>query len=364
MRVTIRPGGRVRGTCRVPGDKSIAHRWLILAATARGTTAILDPPRSLDVRSTASCLARVAPAARPSLEDWVSNAGASTDRDGFTWHGGGAEDDAVDLEVEGEGRIGLAASRDRLDCGNSGTTMRLLAGVLAAASFRSVLVGDPSLSVRPMERVAEPLRRMGALVRTSGGFPPVEIVGGGLHGIRYETPVPSAQIKGAVLLAGLAAEGPTTVVEAAPTRDHTERALSALGAPVRANDGRVEVSAFQHDGFRARVPGDVSSATFVVAAAAVTGGEVEVHGVGLNPSRLGFVDVLRRMGVRVDLAPSGEELGEPVGVLRASVTGGLRGTTVEPDELPLVIDEVPVLAAVAAHAGGESWFGGAGELRV
>jgi 3-phosphoshikimate 1-carboxyvinyltransferase len=242
--------------------------------------------------------------------------------------------------------------------------MRLLAGVLAAASFTSVLAGDESLSVRPMERVAEPLRLMGADVRTSQGFPPVEIRGGRLTGIRYETPVASAQVKGAVLFAGLAAQGPTTVVEPAATRDHTERALSALGAPVRVEGRTIELGAFQHGGFRARVPGDVSSSAFLVAAAALTGGEVVIRGVGLNPSRLRFVDVMRRMGVRIDVRPTGEELGEPVGDLSAWISGGLAGTTVEAEELPLVIDEVPVLAALAAHGAGESRFSGAGELRV
>ncbi|HEX9123847.1 MAG TPA: hypothetical protein VF984_10925, partial [Actinomycetota bacterium] len=224
MRVTIRPGGVVRGDCRVPGDKSIAHRWLILAAIADGRSTILDLPPSLDVRSTTTCLAAIAPSARPSLDGWFRKRGATTETDGFTWDRPGWGELVPELEVEGEGREALADAPGPLDCGNSGTTMRLLAGVLAASRFRSVLTGDASLRARPMDRVAEPLRLMGADVRTAGGFPPVEIEGAALRGVRYEVPVPSAQVKGAVLLAGLSADGTTTVLERAPTRDHTERA--------------------------------------------------------------------------------------------------------------------------------------------
>jgi len=243
--------------------------------------------------------------------------------------------------------------------------MRLLCGVLAAAPFASVLTGDESLRSRPMERVAEPLRAMGAVVETSGGRPPIVVEGRPLRGIRHEPSVPSAQVKSAVLLAGLAAEGETTVIEPVPTRDHTERALAALGAPVRPDEaGGVTVSAFQHDGFEAAVPGDVSSAAFLVAAAALTGGELVVRNVGLNPTRTHFLDVMERMGIEAEQRVAREELGEPVGDLVIARCDGLSGVTVEGSELPLVIDEVPVLAALAAHASGESWFLGAGELRV
>jgi 3-phosphoshikimate 1-carboxyvinyltransferase len=242
--------------------------------------------------------------------------------------------------------------------------MRLLAGVLASAPFTAVLSGDPSLRGRPMERVATPLRRMGATVRTASGRPPLEVVGGDLRGIEHRTEVPSAQVKGAVLLAGLAAEGRTTVIEPAPTRDHTERALLALEAPVRIGDASVTVERFEHSGFSATVPGDLSSAAFLVAAAALTGGELLVAGVGLNPSRIRFLKVLGRMGVRTEVRITGEELGEPVGELHVVGGAGVRGALIERDELPLVVDEVPVLAALAVHAVGESRFAGAGELRV
>jgi 3-phosphoshikimate 1-carboxyvinyltransferase len=242
--------------------------------------------------------------------------------------------------------------------------MRLASGVLAASAFESRLVGDASLSTRPMERVAEPLRRMGSDVRTTEGHAPISIRGGPLRGIRHEPDVPSAQVKSAVLLAGVAAEGETSVVEPAPTRDHTERALEHLGAPVRREGPLVAVAAFEHDGFAARVPGDVSSAAFLVAAAALSRGAVSVLGVGLNPSRTHVLDVLGRMGVRTRVEVEGHELGEPVGRLDVGPAEDLVGTTVSEEELPLLIDEVPVLAVLGAHARTETRILGAAELRV
>jgi 3-phosphoshikimate 1-carboxyvinyltransferase len=242
--------------------------------------------------------------------------------------------------------------------------MRLLAGLLAAAPFEVVLDGDASLRTRPMERVAEPLRRMGAHVGTDEGHPPVVVRGATLRGIVHEAATPSAQVKGAVLLAGVAADGTTAVREPAPTRDHTERALAALGGPVEVDADRIEVSRFQHEGFSAVVPGDPSSAGFPIAAAVLTGGSLRVEAVGVNPTRLGYLEVLGRMGVRTRVEVRGEELGEPVGTIEVDAGGPLRGTTVAADELPRVIDEVPLLAAVAAHAEGETRFRGVGELRV
>ena len=242
--------------------------------------------------------------------------------------------------------------------------MRLLAGVLASAAFETVLEGDDSLSGRPMDRVAEPLRAMGAEVRTTEGHPPITIVGGPLHGMEHRPPVPSAQVKGAILLAGLAAEGETTVVEPAPTRDHTERALAHLGAPVESEPGRASLRAFQHDGFDGSVPGDVSSAAFLVGSALVTGTAVRLSGVGLNPSRTHYLKVLERMGARIGVEVEGGELGEPVGTLEVESGATLVGTTIAATELPLVVDEVPMLALLAALARGESRFHGASELRV
>ncbi len=243
--------------------------------------------------------------------------------------------------------------------------MRLLAGLVASAPFATVLRGDASLSTRPMERVAQPLRAMGADVTTEDGHAPLTIQGGDLRGIRFEAEVPSAQVKSAVLLAALAADGLTTVVEPVPTRDHTERALGALGAPLRRDDAAVLLDGpFQHEGFRGTVPGDPSSAAFLLGAAALTGGALTLLGVGLNPTRLAFVEVLRRMGVVVDVEPEDEELGEPVGTMRLAPSGTLRPVRVAAAEVPSVIDEVPILAALAAHADGPSTFEGASELRV
>lgn len=366
MKIRVRPGGSLRGRVTVPGDKSIAHRWLILAVTAAGPSSLEGLPDSLDIRSTASCLAELAPAARPALEVWASSPASSDERHGSTWNQEASTLDLPPLHLHGDGRRSLRRPDRELDCGNSGTSMRLLAGLVAPGPFATVLTGDASLVRRPMERVAAPLRAMGADVTTRDGHPPVTILGGELHGIRFEPEVPSAQVKGAILLAALEADGATTVTESVPTRDHTERALGALGAPVRATEAGIVLDGpFRHEGFRGRVPGDPSSAAFLLGAAALAGGEVALTGVGLNPSRLAFLDVFERMGVEVDIQVEGSVLGEPVGTMHLSPGGGVvRPVRVDADELPLVIDEVPILAALAAHADGPSRFVGASELRV
>ncbi len=369
MRALVTPGSRVRGEARVPGDKSIAHRWVILAATARGRSELRGVPRSLDVWATVRCVGALFPRAMatsvlPRPEDEQRNVAATGEGHRSTGNASPPQPDIPHLSVEGAGRAAMEEPPGVLDCGNSGTTMRLLAGVVASRPVRVVMVGDPSLSRRPMDRVAEPLRRMGARVATSGGRPPLVVEGAALRGIHHRSEVPSAQVKGCVLLAGLDAEGRTTVEEPAPTRDHTERALAALGAPVEVAPGRVSVSRFQHEGFAAAVPGDISSAAFLIAAAALTGSELVVRDVGLNPSRTRFLEVFRRMGIATEASVRREELGEPVGDLRVPPASRLVGAEVPPEELPLVIDEVPVLAAVAAHAEGGSRFAGGGELRV
>ena len=355
MRIRVTPGGRLRGVLHVPGDKSIAHRWLILACTGSSRSRLTGLPGALDVRSTASCLAELTLKARPALDLWARNASSGVEGGGSTWNDTPRGVSNGTLEVEGEGRDGLVEPGAGLDCGNSGTSMRLLAGILATAPFTSRLTGDRSLSTRPMERLAGPLRQMGATVRTTDGHPPLIVTGGRLLGIEHRMEAPSAQVKGALLLAG---------VQAAATRDHTERALDALGAPVRREGLRVGIARFQHEGFEATVPGDPSSAAFLIAAAALSGSEVTIEGVGLNPTRLHFLQVLSRMGVTVETAIAGEQLGEPVGSIHVAPTDALRSTRVEADELPLVIDEVPVLAMLGTHAPGETWFLGASELRV
>jgi 3-phosphoshikimate 1-carboxyvinyltransferase len=363
MRVRVTPGGTVGGRVTVPGDKSIAHRWLIASAVARGTSRLAGLPPGLDTRSTAACLAALAPAGRPALEAWASSSAGPAERDGSTWNRRRSRVEPV--EVEGAGRGGLEGPHAPLDCGNSGTTMRLLCGLLAAAPFRSVLVGDASLGRRPMERVATPLREMGARVTTTAGTPPVEVEGGPLRPIRFEADIPSAQVKGAVLLAASAAPGTTTVVEAIGTRDHTERMLGAMGAAVTSADGTIELDGpFAFAPIDATVPGDPSSAAFLAGAAGLTGGSLEVHDVGVNVSRLGWRAVLVRAGLRIEAEVGSEAVGEPVGVLSVAASAGPRPVLVSAAELPTVIDEVPVLAAVAAHAHGESRFEGGAELRV
>lgn len=343
VRLRVEPGAALGGATKVPGDKSIAHRWLILAATASGRSVLRGLPDGFDVRSTAACLGALSRS--DPLEAWAS-------------------EPSDQLVVEGGGRGGLAAPATPLFCGNSGTTMRMLAGVLAGCAFASELSGDGSLSRRPMERVAEPLRLMGADIGTKDGHAPLTIRGGALRGIRYELPVPSAQVKSAILFAGLSADGSTIIVEPAAGRNHTEVALTALGAPLEVDGNVITIRPFQHGGFEGDVPGDPSSAAFVIGAAAVTRSKVAVRDVGLNPSRTAFVNVMRRMGVRVGEQERWESLGEPAGVLEVDGGGTLRGVTVTAAELPLVIDEVPVLAAIATHAEGVSRFEGAGELRL
>lgn len=244
--------------------------------------------------------------------------------------------------------------------------MRLLAGLVSSGPGTTVLTGDGSLRTRPMERVAAPLRAMGALIETTDGHAPVVVHGATLNGVRWVSDIASAQVKSAVLLAGVDADGTTEVVEPAATRDHTERALTALGAPIEIAPDRlaVSVSRFQHQGFSASVPGDPSSAAFLVAAAALSGSEITIVDVGLNPSRTRFLDVMHRMGVRTEQAVRRIELGEPVGDLHVQACDGVTPVRVEPSELPLVIDEVPVLAALAAHADADSRFLHAGELRL
>jgi 3-phosphoshikimate 1-carboxyvinyltransferase len=364
MDVEVRPGSRLGGEARVPGDKSIAHRWLIFAATADGVSRITGASPSLDVRSTAGCLAMLSHKARPPLNLFARNDAAPVEGGGSTWNAGLLDPVVFTLEVEGEGRDRLVEAATPLDCGNSGTSMRLLAGIVAASPFTSVLIGDPSLSKRPMDRVAAPLRAMGARVSTADGHAPVEIAGGELRGIAFEPEVPTAQVKSAVLFAGLAAEGVTEVREPVPTRDHTERALAWLGAPITIQPGEISLRAYQHPSFTATVPGDPSSAAYLIAAAALTGSPLVLRDVGLNPSRLHFLDVMGRMGIVTTQTMERDEVGEPVGTIEVQPCPGITATRIEAAEVPLVVDEVPVLAALAVHAQADTWIVGAGELRV
>ncbi|HUF24928.1 MAG TPA: 3-phosphoshikimate 1-carboxyvinyltransferase [Vicinamibacterales bacterium] len=326
------------GRFTVPGDKSISHRYVLMAALAHGRSRIGGLAPGQDVRSTMSCL--------ETLGARITFAG----EDG--------------LDVEGRGPDALRAPSVTLDAGNSGTTLRLLAGVLAARPFQSRLTGDASLSRRPMERVAAPLRAMGARVTTVDGHAPVTIDGGALSPLAYVSPVASAQVKSAVLLAGLQTRGRTSVSEPAPTRDHTERALRAFGASVDARPGFAALDGLQPLAAQTLdVPGDPSSAAaWAAAAASVPGSAIEIEGVALNPGRIGFVQALARAGVDITVDARGEQAHEPVGAIRVAF-GTPAFFEVLPADVPSIIDELPVLAAMAARRGGMR-VTGASELRV
>jgi 3-phosphoshikimate 1-carboxyvinyltransferase len=334
------PCGPLRGALRVPGDKSVTHRGLMLLALAEGEGRLYYPLKAGDTLSTARVLRAL---------------------------GAEIEEEGPHFRVRGRG-LRLKEPEDVLDCGNAGTLMRLLLGILAGQEgLFAVLTGDASLRRRPMARVAEPLRAMGAQIdgREGGGKAPLAVRGGPLRGISYTLPVPSAQVKSALLLAGLFAEGFTEVEEPIPTRDHTERLFRHFGLPLWAEGNWVRT---QRTGpFPARdltVPGDFSSAAFFLVAALLSpGSEVVVEGVGLNPTRTGLLQVLKAMGADLEWQVLEGEAGEPVGYVRARYSP-LKGVEVDPGLIPLMVDEVPVLAAAAAWAEGETFIPGLSELRV
>jgi 3-phosphoshikimate 1-carboxyvinyltransferase len=337
--VRIEPVPALDAHVAVPGDKSISHRAVLIGAVCEGETRIAGFGRSADTEGTIGA---------------VRALGVEVD-----------EEDVDVLRVRGVGLRGLRQPDGPIDCGNAGTLMRLAAGLLAGQEGSFELVGDASLSARPMERVAEPLRRMGAGVETTDGHAPLVVHGSPLRSIDYELPVPSAQVKSAVLLAGIQADGSTTVVEPRPTRDHTERLLERAGARVTRRPTSVTVEQARELRLpELEIPGDFSSAApFLAAAAIVPGSAVTVHGVGLNPRRAGLLDVLERMGAKIAIYNRRPIGGEPAGdvELRASE---LVGATISADEVPALVDELPLLAVVACHARGETVVRGASELRV
>ncbi len=338
--VVVEPVARLVGHVAVPGDKSISHRAVLLGAICDGDTPITGFGRSADTEATIAA---------------VRSLGVEVDEDGVD-----------SLRVHGKGLTGLSAPEGPIDCENAGTLVRLVAGILAGLVGRSfTLAGDASLSRRPMERIAEPLRRMGGQVATVDGHLPLTIEGRPLAGIDYPLPVASAQVKSAVLLAGLYAEGETTVVEPAPTRDHTERMLAAAGAPITIRPTSVTVRRAERLSLGPlEVPGDFSSAApFLVAATLVPGSELHVHGVNLNPRRTGLLAILERMGARITIYNRREVGGEPAGDLEVHAAP-LVGAVVGREEVPVAIDELPLFALAAAHARGESVLRGAEELRA
>jgi 3-phosphoshikimate 1-carboxyvinyltransferase len=337
--MNIEPAVAVRGDIAVPGDKSISHRALLLGAIADGESEIDGFGASKDTLSTAAA---------------VRALGAEVAIDGER------------VRVAGTGLRGLREPAGPLDCGNAGTLMRLLPGILAGQEGRFELVGDESLSGRPMERIAEPLRAMGATVETTDGHAPLAVEGGSLEPVRWELPVASAQVKSCVLLAGLyAGGGPTIVVEGFPSRDHTERMLEAMGARVRRKAGEPGVwPAERLRPLRLEIPGDFSSAApFVVAATLLAESELRLHGVGINPTRTGFLAVLERMGARLSFFNRRSTGGEPVADLEVA-PAELTATEVRPEEVPGLVDELPLFALAAGMARGESVVTGAQELRV
>ena len=350
----VRRASRLEGETRVPGDKSIGHRALLFAALAEGSSSIDGLSGGLDNRATAEAMRAM-------------GAGVELSADGKS------------ARVRGVGLRGLRLPPGDIDCGNSGTSMRLLAGLLVAQRFGTRLVGDESLSRRPMRRIVEPLRARGGHIGGRGGekpgevYPPLAVAplidGEDLVGLEYEMPVASAQVKSALLLSGLYAKGPTALKEPVLSRDHTERMMLSLGVPLETMGSMVVLDpegwSGRWDGFEWTVPGDPSSAAFPIAAAlAVGNGEVSVTGVCVNPTRTGLLDALRTMGARVEVVPKGDAAGgEPIAdliVTSARVAGGLVGGEL----VTRMIDEVPALCAIAAFATGRTEIRDARELRV
>jgi 3-phosphoshikimate 1-carboxyvinyltransferase len=335
----ITPAWRLSGSVRMPGDKSISHRYALLAAIAEGPSEIHGFASSADCQSTLDCL---------------KGLGVKIDRQGEA------------VSIQGAGLAGLKPPQEALDAGNSGSTMRMLAGILAGQPFHSVLTGDASLSRRPMKRVIDPLARMGARIQSAeGGLPPLQIEGGALVPIRYELPVASAQVKSAILLAGLFAEGETEVIEPSPTRDHTEIALEQMGAEIVRHGRAIAVRGRARlEGRKLQVPGDISSAAFfIVAALLVPESNLVIQNVGLNPTRTAILDLLVPMGGRVKVLNVEMVNGELRGDLHVE-SSQVQGGEIRPEMVPGLIDELPVLAVLGTQTKRGLSFHGAAELRV
>lgn len=338
--ITIRPAASVKGEITVPGDKSISHRSIMLGAIANGTTSVRGFLRGGDNMATMGA---------------------------FRSMGVRIDDDGETVVIQGKGLHGLSEPSDVIDCGNSGTTIRLITGLLAGQSFFSVVTGDQYLRKRPMKRVVEPLTRMGARIlgRNQGSLAPLAISGGSLNAIGYESPVSSAQVKSAIMLAGLYADGDTSVREPSLSRDHSERMFRLFGATLETFDSGVTVKGgVELQGQDITVPGDISSATFFMVAALITpGSELLIRNVGVNPTRTGAIDVLRAMGGDIQLLDQRELSGEPVAdiLVRSS---RLKGYAIAGSVVPRAIDEFPAICVAAACAEGTTTIREARELRV
>jgi len=339
MRLIVHPGAALRGEIRVPADKSISHRAVILASIAEGVSRVRNLLQGEDVRATLAAFRRMG----------VSIESA----------GGG------DVEIEGVGLRGLRRPSAALDLGNSGTALRLLAGLLCGQPWPSELSGDASLRARPMGRIIEPLTRMGARIDACARKPPLRIAPAPLRGIDYALPLASAQVKSCLLLAGLYADGETRLTEPAPARDHTERMLATFGCQVRQCDGRIGVrGGARLRGCEIEAPADLSSAAFFLAGASVIrGSDLLLRGVGVNPSRAGVLDILKRMGADLELRDARFLGAEPVADIRVRAAA-LRGCRIGGRDIALSIDEIPALAVAAACAHGATEIRDAAELRV
>lgn len=338
--MTVAPANAIRGEIAIPGDKSISHRSIMLGSLAKGTTRITNFLRGEDNFSTMSA---------------------------FRSMGVSIEDDGQAVTVHGVGLHGLQEAGDVLDCGNSGTTIRLMTGLLSGQSFFSVLTGDQYLRKRPMKRVTDPLRRMGAQIagRGNGNLAPLAITGSVLKGINYESPIASAQVKSALMLAGLYASGETTITEPTLSRDHSERMFRYFGASLETSGTTVTLRGGQElQGREMNVPGDISSAAFfLVAALIVPGSELLIRNVGVNPTRTGVIDILKVMGGDIILQNQREVSGEPVADLLVR-SSRLKGIEIGGDLVPRAIDEFPVICVAAALAEGTTTLRDAKELRV
>ncbi|MBI3952054.1 MAG: 3-phosphoshikimate 1-carboxyvinyltransferase [Acidobacteria bacterium] len=339
---TVYPTRRIWGAVTLPGDKSISHRAAMIAAISHGTSKLVNYAPSQDCQSTLGCLRALGVSIEPS-----GNA----------------------IQIHGRGLKGLQPPKEILDAGNSGTTIRLLSGILAGQPFESVLTGDESLRRRPMRRIIEPLTRMGAQITAlEGGVAPLRIRGGALQPITYSLPVASAQVKSCLLLAGLFADGVTTVGEPAPTRNHTEIMLDHFGARVEVTDRTAAVTGPANlKGREYHIPGDISSAAFLIAAAlALPDSTLRLKDIGVNATRSGFIDLLRRFGAAIELENRRAWQGEPVAdlVVRSSRLRNPTQLTVGGDVIPTIIDEIPILAVLATQIDGGLSIRDAGELRV
>ncbi|MDA8174162.1 MAG: 3-phosphoshikimate 1-carboxyvinyltransferase [Nitrospiraceae bacterium] len=354
MTARIEGAGRLRGVLAVPSDKSISHRAAMFASIAKGKSTVRNLLLAADTISTLNAMKL--------LGAEMQGFGKPINVPGFGQY-------YENYEISGCGLHGLKAPGKEIDCGNSGTTMRLLTGLLAGNPFRTVLTGDESLSKRPMARVIRPLSLMGAKIKATVDekYPPLEIEGGPLKAIEYDMPVASAQVKSALILAGLYANGKTVIKEPHPSRDHTEKMLPAMGARLKSENNQITVEgpAAELAAFDITVPGDFSSAAFFLVGALITeNSEAHINNVCLNPTRTGLLTVLAAMGARIEVESRREVSGEPVGDIHVKGARKLKAVDVDENLVPLMIDELPILAIACACAEGRSVIRGASELRV